>query len=311
MKITHIIVFLLAFTISSCVHKIDYLKSDIEQIPVVNCLFQEDSIFQVYVGLSKEIFSDQSTTIPDANVYIIANSQDTFFLEKKNEYLYESTEVAHNNVEYTLVVETQQYNKITATNTIPSYKPTIDTVIPDYFSVLNDYEITSNYYMTFTDNVKQDNYYELSVIWDYSNNPNTCEMCNFYTTSNLLNYENYNLDKVLYLPFSDNSFDTTNLINVITYPYRQINDTSGIILSGTQLIINIKSTSRDYYLYRKSLLLNGGYEMYANWSMEDISNMLFVEKNIKLHTNINNGLGIFAGYSLADQFFIDSIPFAM
>lgn len=314
----NIFILLLIIFFSSCMQKIDYLATDAEQIPVINCLFQEDSTFQVYVGLSKEIFSNNSIIIDDAYVYIIADNSDTIYLNKINEHVFESDCVAHCNVNYQLFVETLKYGTISASNSIPSYKPTIDTIIPDYYSVFNEdkNEFQSKYSIIFTDNPNETNYYEISGIelsYCYDSLYNVVIGGGFFhITGTLLNLENYGSKEIPYLPFSDISLDATNTLEKVSGPsLYAAGEFDFFGISGNSSITNLKSVSKDYYLYRKSLILNNIDELLINMDMESMSNMVFVEKTVQLHTNIENGFGIFAGYSLADQFIIDSIPFAI
>ncbi len=305
--------------ISSCLQKIDYLSTDAEQIPVVNCLFQEDSTFQVYVGLSKEIFSDKTTIIDDAVVYILANNTDTIHLHQINEHVFESDCVAHCNINYQLIVESAKYGTITASDSIPSYKPTIDTIIPDYFCFVNDdifyNKIASKYSIVFTDNPNQTNYYEISglgISYCYDSLYNSVlPGGRFYSASTLISHENYGAKTYNYLPFSDISLEDTNTLELLSGPTIYVNIDYEFIdtLTGFTTIYNLKSVSKDYYLYRKSLILNNIDELLENMDMESMSNMVFVEKPVQLHSNIQNGVGIFAGYSLADQFAVTNIPF--
>ncbi len=304
---------LLSLFIYSCINKIDYLRTDVGQIPVVNCLFQEDSIFKVYVGLSSEIISDLPTSISDAKVYILENNEDTLNLTKVTDFLYKSDSIAKAGINYTLVVETKNYGKITARNTIPLLKSHIDTVVANYYNYYFDLEGTmlSTYNITFSNNETQDNYCELSIITRTANiaedtTYNFQEPSQIYAFGNFLEAENYNNVSLKYLSFSDLSFKKTNTISVHSFPYYFSSDNVDTIFTNNSdeiIILNLKTTSKEYYLYQKSLLLHTD-ETDITMNADKLSNMLFIPKKIKLYSNINNGMGIFAGYSLSSQYFI-------
>ncbi len=290
----------------SCIQKIKYLKGDVEQIPVVNCLFTADSTFKVYIGLTSEIFSDQNTKIENASVKVIANNSDTFFFHQNNDYLFESDSVAKYGVNYKLIVETKNYGIITAESYIPQ-SPVFDTA---FILFDNVYDNTMSYiadqiFVSFFDATPDKDYYEISALI-YEENYNQIDSLAVLKTVYAFNTDD----------FTDVSYEKLNnypnflLFNDTFWNTQVINFSVNCILdecnSSDDLIIILKSLSQDYYLYKKSLLIHQN-ETANSMNMEEFSNMLFVEKNTPIHTNISGGIGIFAGYNNDCRYIISDL----
>ncbi len=292
-----------------CIHELDYLKSDVEQVPVVNCLFQADSIFEVYVGLTTEIFTEQSRIIPDAKVYIIENQTDTIRLNKVTDNLFKSSEVAVKGVEYKLVVESYQYGVIWATDKIPDNNCEIDTIIPDFYCCVSEDGIsfTSKYHIKLINIPTYNSYFELTIL---DREKIMDSIYRIYGADS--NFYDHIWDNESKPPLYQNTEIENNTIEYIFAPERRISSREGFHFefyydNVYSYVFILKSTSYDYYLYKKSLWEHKKEE-FSLMSFEDFSNMLFVKKEIKIHSNINNGIGIFAGFSVADYRIIDTIP---
>ncbi len=301
----------LFFTLMGCVNEIDYLSSDEFQQPIVNCFFTTDSVFKIYVGKTSEIFSENSNYIDIKHIEIIDENNNHFVLNKQTNNLYISDIVAEENKNYKLEVETKNYGILNAESYIPS-RIKIDTVMfndniyDDIFS-----ELYSSVNIVFEDNPDEDNFYEISILGTdnillYDNNDLTDTMYflthsdEIYSNDLLIEAEGYgNNLRFPYLLFSDRQADEENIsVNVnFRLPIGSFyGDDFGNFFCDGSLLFVVKSVSKEYYEYRKSLILhNDELSLYINFDI--FTNMLFVRKNIAIENNIEGGLGVFSGYN--------------
>ena len=292
----------------TCMEKVDYLKSNLAQKPVVNCFFSTDSTFKVYVGLTTEIFSEESDSVPDASVIVYSEQGDTIVFNKKSKYLFESDSVAKKGVLYHLLVQSSLFDDVTAQNLIPLANPVIDTVIfrPDIHFEDDRYKTYSQFLVNFQDIENSNNYYEISAL---------CKTVNItifgeddtlfslltakylFTENPFIENQNYGDVYPDFVLFSDIKFANENIALNINFKDSFFPDRD--IYVG-DLIIIVKNVSQAYFNYRYSIILqdnNYNFNSFDTWS-----NMMFVNKNIKITGNLNGAFGVFAGYNIESQY---------
>ncbi len=312
-------VLVLVFALSSCEEEMIYIPNNEEQIPVVNCFFEPDSAFKLYLGLTTEIFDDNSsTTIPNANVRIIAEGGSVIQLHKISDNIYISDSVAHRGIKYKLEIQTEDYGIITSESYIPSEVPVIDTAVYEDDGIFDDYigYFLSTATLHIYDVLSIDNYYEISAVCSqnldtsnpYFNTLNEIAVNDLYSEDPVISAEN-NIDRAesLFLLFSDKMFkDSDFFLNIRFWDsWLAYSDTIGTYADG-DLIFILKNTSKDYFLYQKSLMLHK--KEIASMGIEEFTNMLFVYKNTEIYSNIQGGVGIFAGYNEDCKYIIHNPP---
>ena len=297
-------ILLLTVFFSSCMEEVDYLKSNLAQKPVVNCFFSTDSTFKVYVGLTTEIFSEESDSVPDASVIVYSEQGDTIVFNKKSKYLFESDSVAKKGVLYHLLVQSSLFDDVTAQNTIPSGIITIDTVIYKKESYYDDSQnmVFSELQVDFWDINNVDNYYEISVqtkslLIDEIEHPLDTtyyfkKATNFNSDNPLIEKQNDGMKYQDYLLFSDVKFSDDNLVLNMTLNLFDLN--------RDKIVVIIKNVSYDYFVYRRSVVLHERSNDFGSFS--EWSNMMFVTKNIPIYGNIIGGKGVFAGYNSDSEY---------
>lgn len=145
MKKYSIIVILL--TLISCTKDLELPYEKPDQTMVVNCLFSEAAPWKVTLTRIKSFTEPSDSYVEDARVAIVPENNDTIHLTYSKNGIYLSEEMPASGIEYQLVINDGQPDKITAKSSIP-LKPTISEIKPStqntiYFSNANlsDYEV--------------------------------------------------------------------------------------------------------------------------------------------------------------------------
>lgn len=203
---------------------------------------------------------------------------------------------------------------IKATTYIPEPVPILSAVMiwpagyDEYGDALTEYQIS------FQDPDGEENFYELFFFnYNYSESFNK-ELSTFTSNKGLAytdpviraegleDYDNYSL------LFSDQLFEG-EIANIVVKYYSMANriqvkslvDTSQ--LEPQQTYALLRTVSKQYYDYRKSWTLhrytqqNKPAAMQEDPLLEDFSRFLFVGDPINLKSSIENGVGVFAGFS--------------
>ena len=319
--------FLSAFLLlMSCEEEIAFNGSDLAPKLVVNCLIAQDSTFVAQVKHSISITNTRydRNYVNNANVKLYENSQfvgllvlDTVkaetnsFNEPQFAYTLNGFKATAGN-SYKLEVDVPNYESVSAQITIP--KPVqivrLDTSIItvreswggenryiNFAVYFKDPPAERNFYRivirkktgTFKSWINYPNYYNVQVIQsiplvksnDISINP---------TGSS--NEDLFDAAPNNSMVFSDDLFDgKDHAISVFTrndYTYYST-------LEFREFTIELHAISKEYYLYAKSLSLF--------YSKNDDP---FAEP-VQVYSNIEKGFGIFAGYSIAKEIFLDGV----
>lgn len=306
--LTIIFLFLITYSNISCIKQIQLDLPTVENKPVVNCLFCKDSIFKVQISeVSPIIGNSEAPIIEDAKCELYS---DNIFLEKlvfKNGFYYSEKTIAEAGKNYTLKINTSLGN-VEATSYVPKYSPNISVEHKIFTGEYSEWILAgdqpSTLSFTFKDNQNLKEYYECFM-----------EIRELYRDSlDNLHYEEYSKEmtpliasneifiksesileyRPKIIPFTDSLFDGQNITANIYYVFQS--PETGLLYYN--LTYHFRQTSRELYLYRKSLIKH----IYAQPSMEEgtsVDEALFSEigSPITLYSNIKNGYGIFAGYA--------------
>ena len=284
---------LLLFT--NCTKEIEFDAQDIAPRIVVNSLFTNDSIWAAHISRSVGVLETTSyTTIDDANVNIFdANANLVTTLTHQGNGLYTSPTglTPQANQSYTIEASASGYESVNASNSIPSAVPIyqLDTVT----STNSDGETILEATITFQDPPNISNYYMLEVYvtgtWINEEEQDTIEIreplqisCDDINveTVNRFNFGGFE-NTYLYLMVKDQNFDGENYsLTFSVINYAELKD---LDLFGEIRLVN---TSEEYFNYLKS------FNMYQ----QTINNPFATP--VQVYSNINNGMGIFAGGTL-------------
>ncbi len=283
-------IILLFVILVSCEKIIDINIPEKDKKIVVNSIISTDSLVKVNVSKSLNILDNQNAVfLNDASVKLY---EDNVFIEQlqnttngnfESQSFYPSV-----GKKYKIEVSHSNLNTVTAENKIPVKVAinSIDTVSKNTEGY-SSYELTIN----FTDPVNDTNYYfleaktKMPLDYDYNTGkPIGYDMQNIYIFSD---------DKIVQAGVDHNGgiVFSDNLINGQTYPLKVQVDKYNFYEDTNMVYFYLNSVSKDFYLYVISFSMNVNNQ-----------DNPFAEP-VQVYENINNGYGIFAGYSS----YVDSV----
>jgi hypothetical protein len=295
-KITR--VFALSIFCYGCVDELNVIPGEKDPQIVANCLFADAEPFKVYISTSFSPYHDvKSEIITDAVVEIFENDRSMGFLTYEKLYgniIFDTTMIAidscftnstiipktQNN--YRIEIEVPGYKKITASSRIPSSIATQPIVSYITWEDRSGYPYSFTTYQLGFKDPPESNYYHISSkIYDpspghshqfyipvpFGSNDPVIEESNIKDNVNTLMYS-----------FSDWRFNGSDYIFEFMIGNVSFYDTLDIFIS-------LNNVSREFEYYIKSIMAS------------EISKDNFLADPLPIYTNIDNGLGIFAGYS--------------
>lgn len=305
MRIKALLTIILLSLLSCYKTELDFDNKNFEPIPIVNCLFTEDSTFKVWVGRTKNIFTEDTNTIEVLKVFITSEDGKEIKLNKKDSHLFVSDSTAKAGIVYNLKVETEKYGTLSATSSIPFQIAPIDSV---FIIKKTPATIFSNYgilvRLIFSDIANNTNCYEISCLG------------NKYIRLDTPVTELFKLDinSCLSPIFQKEGIKSTN--NLIFSDKSYENQTIAVDFYITQdfltkykknVFFYLKNISKDYFSYLKSIdycNTNNSNYLYIP-EIEDLVSFNFLSKPSSIYTNIKGGTGIFAGYNCKSKYILN------
>lgn len=286
--IPNIIKLILLTFLFSCSKEIDIPFDEGYQKMVLNSLFSPNEPISINISTSMNI---------------LANSESNQLFQKKynlyeNDSLIFSKTTLSDNISgpfpsegkiYRITVETEEYGNIVAIDTCPKKVLITEAKIemPIGFDEFGMPISQAN--ITFEDPVNECNYYELII---YQKQGDEIVYCTELSSNDEIIINEGDSD---YLPttifFSDKikNGETITLHIKLNLSFIQEN---GEYLPNETFVI-LRSISQNYYSYRKYWTRH----FYNQNKLGDPLDVLFLGEPIEMYTNIENGFGIFAGYS--------------
>jgi hypothetical protein len=267
----------------SCTREVNIDIPKHEPEPVLNCLFANDSIFKVHLGMSSSILGEPLPITGGEEIKLYGNSTFIESLVWENE-VYVSSTTAQTNVEYQIEWENGG-NKITSSDFTPEQSPIESASYRDSVGIDEFGDKYSECTVTFTDNPHQKNYYEISLFIHYTfEGENITSGTRLFSSDPIINAEGLDEFEPNDLIFSDEMINgQTHELKLNYFPYRQAPDID------YSLIVRFRSVSENYYNYSKALLIHLFYQESNIWNS--------FGSPVPMFTNIEDGYGIFAGYS--------------
>lgn len=272
---------------TSCIKDVDLQLEEIENRLVLKCLFTENQFMKVMLGHSIPIGDEKFYPVSDASVILYQDLQPYDTLTEERPGMYFTNVVPEKGKKYHVTCNAPGFQTILSNNSeIPETCNIISAVLIDSVSV-DESDIVSELKILFSDTPGQNNYYDLDIT--YVNN---------YVSTDLETYKaNYidlgkdpaliNEGLLKYYPssliFSDALFDGNNY-----------NLTVNLIYKEYDVMVILRSIPPQLYNYLRTLTLYSNSVDYSLWGSAEPVNVV---------SNINNGFGIFSGYS-ADTLYI-------
>ncbi len=256
---------------------------------VVNSLFSPDSVWLVQLTYSKNILdtSPGSNFTPVGNAVVTILDPNNQVIEtitpssdKFNHVLYKGKTKPMPGQSYRVQVAIKNEPVLQAANKVPTHVP-ITSIEIDSSGVVDDEPIEMN--ISFKDPVSEKNYYTIKIIEDafYIANQDTVwytrEIYFEVVTQSLTSNEN-GLEKLI----NDTHFDGKEYTLHLKVHNRNLYGPK-VVPGSTRLILF--SITEEYYRYFNTKILqeSTSYDPFA--------------QPVQVFTNVENGLGIFAGYS--------------
>lgn len=284
-------IFLLFLIITSCESIVDVDLPAGKPLIVVNSFFTPDSVFKVHLSKSLGILSDENRVTgeygyPETVVPIIENAKVELWNDEKfiTNLIYDKAGIyiapniyPEQNKNYKIIVNVEGFASVTASNIIPS--PILITDVKSKKTTQNEYSSDTELTITFKDNLDEENFYEMYIVNSYRN----YKYLVYFESDDILIKENSILDEI------DGGFYQTNIA--------LFDDT---IISGKEY--NLKVTYFDYDVLADFYVVLSTISKDKYQYLKSINEQRKYKDNpfaepVFIHNNIENGLGIFAGYS--------------
>jgi hypothetical protein len=257
---------------------------------VINSFLRNDSIVVLILSRSGHINSGEIERLENAKVLLFQDNLLFDSLLHTDEGIYVSNKKVSENHSYNVSAFTEN-RTLYATDYIPSKPEVLSLIRKDKAGYTED-----SYYgsleIVLVDEILQRDFYEIEIGY-----------LSFTEKKNFILYPNSRTDKVILnenlpfygragpFPFSDEVFNGDTITIVFNY------HTPRLILNGIEqeldpdyiLRVKIRKTSKNYYLYRKSVITHFDGQQPDFWNG--------IGNQINIHSNVEGGLGIFAGYS--------------
>lgn len=266
---------------------------DIESELNANAILVAGSPVTLYLSQSKSLNDTSAIMVSAAHTELY---QDEHFAEALQEtekgIYYGSTEV-HENHTYRILIRADGFPLLQSGDSLVSAPDIKDYQRLTIAGYTNDGMYYSAARFSITDPPDTRDYYEVAL-YRISSTGKSRALDLFPTDDPVILNEGLPMSVGPGFPFSDEIFDgeTQNITMNYGLSWTTTMGDSVIIEEYDpyyRLVVEIRKTSRDYYLFRRSLILQ------VNGKFPDFWNGL--GNPSALYSNVDNGLGIFAGYS--------------
>lgn len=306
MKFIEILFLIILLFFISCSTKVEFEIPKTEQMLVLNSLIAPDSVFLVKLSKTAPIISNDREGVNNADIEVWVNGSFKEKLIQIDEGIYKTSFTPKVDTLYTLYVNVTGFDKLKATTKIPS-QPIVNSGFVEfdkyYAHEISQYVASAE--ISLYNPLTEVNYYQIlfySFVYYpiYSEGNDTIPIDSvkqisniFYLKSNepaILNegeiQSNRGGDVTDNLIFSDNLLDrNTDLVFWVSLIHAWKYHNSALI----------RSISPEYYLYQRSLI-----RQFVNINFNaffDLNTLFLSDNPNDLYSNVENGLGIFAGYS--------------
>ncbi|HNQ68060.1 MAG TPA: DUF4249 domain-containing protein [Bacteroidales bacterium] len=270
---------------SSCKKIVQSEFPDIEQKPVINGIIVQDSVIKINVSLSGKLDSNDLTFVENAVISLYVDDVLTETLYHSEEGMYISNIVAEPDKEYSCIVKIPDFDDVKCSCKIPPKTDILDvtlsnlayidaegTIFPAVTIKFRNNPDTLLYYEVAIKNLRYDSYYERND--------------DFYAS--LVGIEDPVLiNEGLPIAVFSNKIITgdeyTMTLNYFTM------GTSWNLSHLYPIIVELRSINFEYYQYAQALYL---YK--KQLGNESIDGRILP---LSIYSNVENGFGIFAGYS--------------
>jgi hypothetical protein len=285
LKVYYILILVVSITVFFSCRKL--VQSDFpgfKQVPTVNSILSADSLLKVHISLASKLDTNELKGLDNAQVKLYVNDTFKELLISTGNGVFISTTIVEPLRKYECKVDIPGYETVSCINSIPKPSHLRDII---HVSVAGKDQEGMTYpavKFTFSNNPAEKLYYEARIRLIKYGSEQIPDMYNI-------------VDPVLLnegLPlsvFSNELITDTAYTMTINYTTGSAGSSNGGPITTTlyPFILEVRSVSYDYYQFaRQKYLYDSG--RFPEFGLS--SNQAF-----QLYTNVQNGYGIFAGYS--------------
>lgn len=291
-------------TLSSCEKKLDIDLPEGQKHIVVNGIINPENLIEVRLSKSQNILdNDDIQNLTDAEIKLYKNDEFVEILIHTDTGLYTSSVFPEINADYKLTVDYPGLNSVSAVNTLkyPVNILSVDTIfemrIEDYGLGYIDTVYEVQFQIKIQDEGNRSDYYFLGLsslqpVYDLINNELVLvgyEEVNEWFESNDHVFRGYNDDFILNgiqgKVFTDELFNGIEYTVNVTVQYYTYNE------------FEYKQIPLSYYI--KLLTVNEDiYRYITSYNLNQNSKYDPFSQPVQIFTNIENGLGLFSGYTM-------------
>jgi hypothetical protein len=303
-NLTKLFIILLTIVSSGCISDLEFDYPATPNLPVVNALLNPDSSISVNIYKLMGVSELSSELITDASVIIYENQGDSISLYLIGEGQYVAEHFPQAGQQYSIKVDVSGYGQISAVTTIPHTNPTISATLgstwsyyspPQYIDQIKAYPvlitlspIENNNYLIFRLMAKRyGHYWSNDSIDTYEPIiPPRFDMVSLFSSDTKFTGVGQDTYYVLQNEHSSFQENFTLILWVSQFVWVTGFGDQGEHLFDTDLYLDVLTCSPDFYQYFRTYIINASERVNP-----------FAEP-IEVYSNIENGLGIFAGYSM-------------
>jgi hypothetical protein len=294
---------ILIISLTACTEKIELPVPQAKPMPVLNSLIQPDSLITVYLSLSTPVLSDSDTeTIQEATVKLFINGEYSETLNQISPGVFQTNQTAEIGKEYMLRAEIPAFETLKAVTHIPEPAEITDgTFERRVIYVARQSQYMDIAELSFIDPQEVENYYQIAFytshyFYTYETDPITGEeiIVDSVQTVRYSKYINSN-DPIIVNEGDMDFYPMPGSTESLVFSDELMKNENQItfILQARPIAL-LRSISKDYYLFEKSRIRQRANLEILNYNP---ANFFFVNNPVDLYSNVENGLGIFAGYS--------------
>lgn len=293
------IISLTIFFLNSCTKKLDYDFKEQPKKLIINSILTPDSLLKVYVSSTQNILKADTIIIDNALVLLYQNNvlYDTLTYHGKGLYMPKNDLYPCERCVYKVIVKASGYPDAEAEDKMPVLNLGYDVHITYPSGYDQNNEPIGLFDLTFKDPAGEKNYYELMIYFkEFGNNKYSYLTWSDIKTDDKILKDEGDMDyyqNASGILISDKLFNGHN-ISIKFKILGQIFNIPGIPTKDAFVVL--RSVSESYYKYKKYLLRHLYNQNNSN-SLDDPLHLLFSSEPSNMYTNVNNGYGIFVGYS--------------
>lgn len=292
MKIRIFFLFLIFF-VTSCSKEVSVDLPEIEPKTVIGCLFTTDRAFSVYVSKTAAILDNNEYLEKNANIILYENGQFFDTLRYDSAGWYSSNKIPSVEKKYEINLISPNKPIVSAIDIIPE-KTSIESVTFKDSAIYNQDGYHAEMDIVLTDNATKKNYYELYALHSYTEDGiikyNGISYSSDLITDYVISAEGLLKYELGSFVFSDELINgKSHEFKLYFYRYEE--------MKNSNIVVVLRSISEAMYNYKKKIIIHANNQQGEIWNG--------VGEPVNMYSNINNGVGIFAGYSFdTDTLFI-------